>query len=93
MGQNPNRTPSEHPNPHSNRVTWVVHPPQNGTIGFDAQPYAGLVIKIRTQLEHAGKRPNFAMSPVGGASNQRAKRLWHQASHKAPGKVSKPHAL
>ena len=27
MGQNPNRTPSEQ----------VVHPPQNGTIGFDPQ--------------------------------------------------------
>ena len=26
MGQNPNRTPSEHPNP----LKWVVHLPQNG---------------------------------------------------------------
>ena len=24
------RTPSEHPNPHSNRLKWVVHLPQNG---------------------------------------------------------------
>ena len=33
MGQNPNRTPSEHPNPHY-RQKWVVHLPQNDTIGF-----------------------------------------------------------
>ena len=26
------RTPSEHPNSHSNRLKWVVHLPQNGTI-------------------------------------------------------------
>ena len=32
------RTPSEHPNPRKNRVTWVVHLPQNGTIGVDPQP-------------------------------------------------------
>ena len=38
-GQNPNRTPSEHPNPHYNRLNWVVHLPQNGTIGFDPQPH------------------------------------------------------
>ena len=38
MGQNPNPTPSEHPNPHENRLKWVVHLPQNGTIGFDPQP-------------------------------------------------------
>ena len=30
--------PSEHPNPHSKRLKWVVHLPQNGTIGFDPQP-------------------------------------------------------
>ena len=30
MGQNPNLTPSEHPNPHQNRLKWVVHLPQNG---------------------------------------------------------------
>ena len=30
MGQNPNRAPSEHFNPHQNRLTWVVHLPQNG---------------------------------------------------------------
>ena len=29
MGQNPNRTPSKHPNP---RLKWVVHLPQNGTM-------------------------------------------------------------
>ena len=40
MGQNPNRTPSEHPNPHSDRLQWVVYLPQNGTIGFDPQPSA-----------------------------------------------------
>ena len=28
MGQNPNRTPSEHPNPHY-RLKWVLHLPQN----------------------------------------------------------------
>ena len=38
MDQNPNRTPSEHPNPHENRLKWVVHLPQNGTICFDPQP-------------------------------------------------------
>ena len=38
MGRNPNRTPSEHPNPHQNRRKWVVHLPQNGTIRFDPQP-------------------------------------------------------
>ena len=32
------RTLSEHPNPHY-RLKWVVHLPQNGTIGFDPQPY------------------------------------------------------
>ena len=36
MGQKPNRTPSEHPNPHY-RVKWAVHLPQNGTLGFDPQ--------------------------------------------------------
>ena len=30
---------SEHPNPHENRQKWVVHLPQNGTTGFDSQPY------------------------------------------------------
>ena len=39
MSQNPNRTPSEYPNPHKNRLKWVVHLPRNGTIGFDPQPY------------------------------------------------------
>ena len=34
------RTPSEHFNPHQNRPKWVVHLPQNGTIGFD--PHAVL---------------------------------------------------
>ena len=30
------RTPSEHPNPHQNRLKWVVQLPQNGTQnGFD----------------------------------------------------------
>ena len=38
MGQNPNRTPSEHSNPHKNRLKRVVHLPQNGTIGFDPRP-------------------------------------------------------
>ena len=33
-------TPSEHPNPHYNRLKWVVHLPRNGTIGFDPQPNA-----------------------------------------------------
>ena len=32
------RTPSEHPNPDSNRLHWVVHLPQNGTIGSDPLP-------------------------------------------------------
>ena len=27
-----------HPNPHQNRLKWVVHLPKNGTIGFDPQP-------------------------------------------------------
>ena len=26
MGQNPNRTPSEHPNPHQNRNGWCTYP-------------------------------------------------------------------
>ena len=29
------RIPRKHPNPDSNRLKWVVHLPQNGTIGFD----------------------------------------------------------
>ena len=33
------RTPSEHPNPHYNRLKWVVHLPRNGTSGFDPQPF------------------------------------------------------
>ena len=32
------RTLSEDPNPHQNRLKWVVHLPQNGTIGFDPPP-------------------------------------------------------
>ena len=43
MGQNPkSRTASEHPNPLRNKIglKWVVHLPQNGTIGFDPQPFA-----------------------------------------------------
>ena len=32
------RTSSEHPNPHQNRLTCVMHLPQNGTFGFDPQP-------------------------------------------------------
>ena len=37
MGQNPNRTPSEHPNPHYNRPKWVVNSPTPkwDPIGFD----------------------------------------------------------
>ena len=40
MGQNPNRTPSEHPiqSPLKQVLKWVVHLPPNGTIGFDPQP-------------------------------------------------------
>ena len=33
------RTPSEHPNPHQNKLRWVVDLPQNGTIGVDPRPY------------------------------------------------------
>ena len=29
--------PSEHPDPHENRLKWVVHLPEIGTIGFDTQ--------------------------------------------------------
>ena len=47
MGQNPNSTPSEHPNPHENRLTWVVHLPQNGTIGFDPQLYDNYQVKVK----------------------------------------------
>ena len=36
MGQKPHRNSSEHPNPHHRRK-WVVHLPQNCTIGFDPQ--------------------------------------------------------
>ena len=36
------RTPSAYPNPHENGPKWAVHLPQNGTIGFDPQPYAPL---------------------------------------------------
>ena len=32
------RTPSENPNPHKNRLKWVVHLPEKGSIGFDPQP-------------------------------------------------------
>ena len=48
IGQNPNRTPSEHPNPHQHRLKWLVHLPQNGTISFDPQPYQ----PSRTVLNH-----------------------------------------
>ena len=37
-GSKPRLSPSEHPNPHSNRRKWVLHLPQNGTIGFDPWP-------------------------------------------------------
>ena len=42
-GQNPNRlAPSEHPNPHENRLNgWCINLPQSGTIGFDPQPCEG----------------------------------------------------
>ena len=36
------RTPSEHPNPHENRLKWVVHLAQNGINGFDPQSCLGL---------------------------------------------------
>ena len=38
MGQNL-VPPVNIPNPHENRLIRVVHLPQNGTIGFDPQPY------------------------------------------------------
>ena len=41
MGQNPVPS-SEHPNPHENRLKWVVHLFQNGTIGFEPWPFAAL---------------------------------------------------
>ena len=34
--------PSEHPNPNYNRLKWVVHLPENGTIGVDPRPHAGI---------------------------------------------------
>ena len=37
------RTPSEHLNPDKIGLKWVVHLPQNGTIGFDPQPYEYLI--------------------------------------------------
>ena len=44
MGQNPNRTLSEHSNPTTKIGSNMVHLPRNGTIGFHPQPYlrAGL---------------------------------------------------
>ena len=39
-GSNPNRTPSEHPNPNTKIGSKIGGAPtQNGTIGFDSQPY------------------------------------------------------
>ena len=41
MGQNPNRTPSEHPiqSPPNWVLNWVVHLWQIGTIGFEPWPH------------------------------------------------------
>ena len=54
-GQNANRTPSEHPNPRKNRLKWMVHLPQNGTIGFDPQPHVQEVQNMRglAECEHS----------------------------------------
>ena len=59
MGQNPNRTPSEHPNPNKNRPKWVVHLPQNGTIGFDPQTHIVLQRPYNMD-EHCRKAFNLA---------------------------------
>ena len=40
------RTPGKPPNSHIDRLNWVVHLPQNGTIGFDPQPYIYIYIYI-----------------------------------------------
>ena len=57
MGQNPNRTPSEPPNPHYNRLKWVVHLAQNilthGHLGLSAvfvEPIKGDVEGAAEQL-------------------------------------------
>ena len=51
MSQNP--VPSEHPNPHT-RLFWVVHLPQNGTIGVDPPPhvYVQLHPSLSTAIHH-----------------------------------------
>ena len=51
MGQNPNRTPSEHPIqfPLKSVLKWVVHLPKlgSGHNDFDPQPYSALAIGVR----------------------------------------------
>ena len=50
---------SEHPNPHQNRLKWVVHLPQNGTIAFDPQPDPSL----GGMLGFGGIRPGIGAPP------------------------------
>ena len=63
------RTPSEHPNPHENRLKWVVHLPQNGNIGFDPQPnpYTG----SRASLALAWDRSSWSRSGLTSCSRAR----------------------
>ena len=61
MGQNPNRTPSEHPHPHKQRPKWVVHLPHNGIIGFDPQPFEPQVTlhQVDCCLDISQNAPDF----------------------------------
>ena len=72
MGQNPNRTPSEHLNPHKSRLKWVQLS-QNGTIGFEIWPrvlFEGLFDAFQGSQQ---KSPSFR----GGALNFETPTLPH----------------
>ena len=63
--------PSEHPNPHYNRLKWVVHLPQNGTIVFEPQPHkilppfecASTVAGLLSAHSVAAAVPRFGSEP------------------------------
>ena len=55
MGQKA-RTPMNIPT-HSNRLKWVVHLPQNGTIGFDPQPSLSRAQRRQCQRQRPHARP------------------------------------
>ena len=61
--QKPNRlAPSEHPNPTTkiDELKWVVHLPQNGTSGFDPQPFTAVHVYLLLALKGGSADLSFS---------------------------------